>query len=190
VLAAQFESFRDPLIMLVSVPMSICGALLFLNIFGMTNNFQLTKFPGMTLNLYTQVGLLTLVGVITKHGILIVEFANKLQLNSGLPKREAIEEAASIRLRPVLMTTAALVVAMVPLLTAFGPGASARFSMGLVIAGGMTVGTLFTLFVVPAMYLYLGRDYAASGRATRPATLIPPSHPDSDSFPDAEDPVH
>jgi multidrug efflux pump len=190
VLAAQFESFRDPLIMLVSVPMSICGALLFLNIFGMTNNFQLTKFPGMTLNLYTQVGLLTLVGVITKHGILIVEFANKLQLNSGLPKREAIEEAASIRLRPVLMTTAALVVAMVPLLTAFGPGASARFSMGLVIAGGMTVGTLFTLFVVPAMYLYLGRDYAASGHAARPATMIPPSHPDSDSFPDAEDPVH
>lgn len=160
VLAAQFESFTDPLIMLVSVPMSICGALLFLNIFGMTNQFQLTSFPGMTLNLYTQVGLLTLVGVITKHGILIVEFANKLQIG-GMPKREAIEEAASIRLRPVLMTTAALVVAMIPLLTATGPGASARFCMGLVIAAGMTIGTLFTLYVVPAMYLYLGRDYAA-----------------------------
>ena len=175
VLAAQFESFRDPLIMLVSVPMSICGALLFLNIFGMTNNFQLTKFPGMTLNLYTQVGLLTLVGVITKHGILIVEFANKLQQNTGLSKREAIEEAASIRLRPVLMTTAALVVAMIPLLTAFGPGAAARFSMGLVIAAGMTIGTLFTLFVVPAMYLYLGRDYAASGGHAPAVQPTPPS---------------
>ncbi|MGH8518109.1 MAG: efflux RND transporter permease subunit, partial [Panacagrimonas sp.] len=115
VLAAQFESFRDPLIMMVSVPMSICGALLFLNIMAMTNSFQLTQIPGMTLNLYTQVGLLTLVGVITKHGILIVEFANKLQENQGLSKRDAIEEATSIRLRPVLMTTAALVVAMIPL---------------------------------------------------------------------------
>jgi multidrug efflux pump len=171
VLAAQFESFRDPLIMLVSVPMSIAGALLFLNIFAMTNNFQLTKLPGMTLNLYTQVGLLTLVGVITKHGILIVEFANKLQQTMGLSKREAIEEASSIRLRPVLMTTAALVVAMIPLLTAFGPGASARFSMGLVIAAGMTIGTLFTLYVVPAMYLYIGRDYAALRGRTATRTV-------------------
>lgn len=177
VLAAQFESFRDPLIMLVSVPMSICGALLFLNIFGMTNNFQLTKFPGMTLNLYTQVGLLTLVGVITKHGILIVEFANKLQQKEGLSKRDAIEEATSIRLRPVLMTTAALVVAMIPLLTAFGPGAAARFSMGLVITAGMTIGTAFTLFVVPAMYLYLGRDYAAlSKTSSAPASPAARAH--------------
>ena len=161
VLAAQFESFRDPLIMLVTVPMSICGALLFLNIFGMTNGMGLTGFPGMTLNIYTQVGLVTLIGVISKHGILIVEFANKLQRDQGRSKREAIEEAASIRLRPVLMTTAALVVAMVPLLIATGPGAASRFSMGMVIASGMTIGTLFTLFVVPAMYLYIGRDYAA-----------------------------
>ena len=100
VLAAQFESFRDPLIMLVTVPMSICGALLFLNIFGITNGLKLTHFPGMTLNIYTQVGLVTLIGVISKHGILIVEFANKLQQNQGLAKRAAIEEAASIRLRP------------------------------------------------------------------------------------------
>ncbi|MGQ0530647.1 MAG: efflux RND transporter permease subunit [Panacagrimonas sp.] len=171
VLAAQFESFRDPLIMLVSVPMSICGALLLLNLFAMTNNFQLTTFPGMTLNLYTQVGLLTLVGVITKHGILIVEFANKLQQTMGLSKREAIEEASSIRLRPVLMTTAALVVAMIPLLTAYGPGASARFSMGLVIAAGMTIGTLFTLYVVPAMYLYLGRDLRGQGAAVPVAAV-------------------
>jgi multidrug efflux pump len=163
VLAAQFESFRDPLIMLVTVPMSICGALLLINIFGITNGMQMTRFPGMTLNIYTQVGLITLIGVISKHGILIVEFANKLQ-EQGMGKREAIEEAASIRLRPVLMTTAALVVAMVPLLFAAGPGAAARFSIGLVIAAGMTIGTLFTLYVVPAMYVYIGRDYAAAAR--------------------------
>lgn len=154
VLAAQFESFRDPLIMLVTVPMSICGALFFLNLLGM---FQI---KGATLNIYTQVGLMTLIGVISKHGILIVEFANQLQAN-GMRKRAAIEEASSIRLRPVLMTTAALVVAMIPLLIANGPGAAARFSMGLVIVTGMTVGTLFTLFVVPAMYMLLGRDSAS-----------------------------
>jgi multidrug efflux pump len=163
VLAAQFESFRDPLIMLVTVPMSVCGALLFINIFAITNGMQLTDFPGMTLNIYTQVGLVTLIGVISKHGILIVEFANKLQ-ERGMGKREAIEEASSIRLRPVLMTTAALVIAMVPLLLASGPGAGSRFSIGLVIAAGMTIGTLFTLYVVPAMYLYIGRDHAAAAR--------------------------
>ena len=153
VLAAQFESFRDPLIMLVTVPMSICGALLCLNVLAL---FQVT---GATLNIYTQVGLVTLIGVISKHGILIVEFANRLQ-DEGTPKRRAIEEAAAVRLRPVLMTTAALVLAMVPLLLASGPGASARFSMGLVIASGMTIGTLFTLYVLPAMYMYLAKDAA------------------------------
>ena len=151
VLSAQFESFRDPLIMLVTVPMSICGALLCLNIAAM---FQV---PGASINIYTQVGLVTLIGVIAKHGILIVEFANQLQ-RQGHERRLAIEEAAAIRLRPVLMTTAALVLAMIPLLIATGPGAASRFSMGLVIATGMTIGTVFTLFVVPAMYLYLGRD--------------------------------
>jgi multidrug efflux pump len=148
VLAAQFESFRDPIVMLVTVPMSICGALIFVSL-GLT-----------TINIYTQVGLVTLIGVISKHGILIVEFANRLQ-EQGRSKREAIEEAAAIRLRPVLMTTAALVLAVVPLLIATGPGAAARFAIGLVIATGMTIGTAFTLFVVPAVYLYLGRDYAA-----------------------------
>ncbi|WP_323847391.1 efflux RND transporter permease subunit [Microbulbifer magnicolonia] len=147
VLAAQFESWRDPLIMLVTVPMSVCGAMIFVSL-GFT-----------TLNIYTQVGLVTLIGVISKHGILIVEFANKLQ-QGGLDKRTAVEEAASIRLRPVLMTTASLVLAMVPLLLAAGPGGGARFAMGLVVATGMTIGTLFTLFVVPAMYLYLGREFA------------------------------
>jgi multidrug efflux pump len=98
--------------------------------------------------------------VISKHGILIVEFANKLQIERGLSKREAIEQAAAIRLRPVLMTTAALVFAMIPLLIASGPGAASRFSMGVVIASGMTIGTMFTLFVLPAFYLYLARDHA------------------------------
>lgn len=162
VLAAQFESFRDPLIMLVTVPMSISGALLVLNI------FSLFQFPGATLNIYTQVGLVTLIGVIAKHGILIVEFANKLQ-QEGKSRREAIEEAAAIRLRPVLMTTAALVLAMVPLLVATGPGAVARFSMGLVIAAGMTLGTLFTLYVLPSVYLYIGRDYERDRQAAASA---------------------
>jgi len=162
VLAAQFESFRDPLIMLVTVPMSISGALLCLNVLAL---FQVN---GATLNIYTQVGLVTLIGVISKHGILIVEFANRLQ-EEGMAKREAIEEAASVRLRPVLMTTAALVLAMLPLLMADGPGAAARFSMGLVIASGMTIGTLFTLYVLPAVYMYLGRDLAAA-RGVKAAT--------------------
>ena len=151
VLAAQYESWRDPLIMLVTVPMAICGAMIFVSL-GFT-----------TLNIYTQVGLVTLIGVISKHGILIVEFANKLQDEQGLSRREAIEEAAGIRLRPVLMTTAALVFAMAPLLLASGAGAAARFSMGLVIATGMTLGTAFTLFVLPAMYLYLARGQATAG---------------------------
>jgi multidrug efflux pump len=156
VLAAQFESFRDPIIMLVTVPMSVCGAMIFVSL-GLT-----------TLNIYTQVGLVTLIGVISKHGILIVEFANRLR-EQGRTKREAIEQAAAIRLRPVLMTTAALVMAMVPLLTASGPGAAARFSMGLVIAAGMTIGTVFTLFVVPAIYLYLAhRERAPAALMARP----------------------
>jgi len=164
VLSAQFESFRDALIMLLTVPMAICGALLTLNVLalvaGMLQFAGIEAFPGMSINIYTQVGLVTLVGVISKHGILIVEFANKLQTEQGLGKREAIEQATSIRLRPVLMTTAALVFAMIPLLIASGPGAASRFSMGVVIASGMAIGTAFTLFVLPAFYLYLARDHA------------------------------
>ncbi len=163
VLSAQFESFRDALIMLLTVPMAICGALLVLNVLAIASGILgfagIEAFPGMSINIYTQVGLVTLVGVISKHGILIVEFANKLQ-EQGLSKREAIEEATAIRLRPVLMTTAALVFAMIPLLIAKGPGAASRFSMGTVIASGMTIGTLFTLFVLPAFYLYLARDHS------------------------------
>src|SRR5690554_502399 len=170
VLSAQFESWRDPVIMLVTVPMSVAGALLALNIvaiinglggfLGATMGFQFEPFPGASMNIYTQVGLLTLIGVISKHGILIVEFANKLQ-EEGRSKRQAIEEASAIRLRPVLMTTAAFVLAMVPLLIASGPGNGARFAMGLVVSTGMTIGTAFTLFIVPAVYLYIGRDLQA-----------------------------
>ncbi|HEV2334391.1 MAG TPA: efflux RND transporter permease subunit, partial [Stellaceae bacterium] len=140
VLAAQFESLRDPLVILVSVPMSICGALMPL-FFGLA-----------TLNIYTQVGLVTLIGLISKHGILMVEFANQLQLQEGLDRRRAIERAARVRLRPILMTTAAMVVGLVPLLTAAGAGAASRFSIGVVVVAGMSVGTLFTLFVLPAVY--------------------------------------
>ena len=144
-LAAQFESFRDPLVILVTVPLSICGALIPL-------------FLGFaTLNIYTQVGLVTLIGLISKHGILIVEFANHLRLDKGLSVREAIEEAAAIRLRPILMTTAAMVFGMVPLLVASGAGAVSRFDIGLVIATGMSVGTLFTLFVLPSIYTLLAK---------------------------------
>jgi len=178
VLSAQFESFRDALIMLLTVPMAICGALLALNVLALVANILsfagIEAFPGMSINIYTQVGLVTLVGVISKHGILIVEFANKLQ-EQGRSKREAIEEATGIRLRPVLMTTAALVFAMVPLLIAEGPGAASRFSMGVVIASGMTIGTMFTLFVLPAFYLYLARDHQAGrAREAEPAALPQP----------------
>ncbi len=147
VLAAQFESFRDPLIILVSVPMSLCGALIPLTL------------GAATINIYTQVGLVTLIGLISKHGILMVEFANKLQEEKGMSVREAIEEAASIRLRPILMTTAAIVLAVFPLILATGAGAASRYSIGLVIATGMTIGTAFTLFVVPAMYTLIARDH-------------------------------
>jgi multidrug efflux pump len=118
-----------------------------------------------SVNIYTQVGLITLIGLIAKNGILIVEFANQLQIRDGLGKREAVERASAIRLRPILMTTVAMIVAMVPLLTASGPGAVSRFDIGLVIATGLGIGTLFTLFVVPAVYLLLARDHAARVRA-------------------------
>jgi len=150
-LAALFESFRDPLIVLISVPMSICGAMIFIAL----------GVGGATINIYTQVGLVTLIGLISKHGILIVQFANDLQ-KEGKKKREAIEMAASIRLRPILMTTAAMVLGVVPLMTASGAGAVSRFSIGLVIASGISIGTFFTLFMVPAMYLLLAHEFKKS----------------------------
>jgi len=147
VLAAQFESFRDPLIVMTSVPMAIFGAMVFI-------------FLGFaTLNIYTEVGLVTLIGLIAKHGILIVQYANDEQ-RRGKSKREAIETAAGIRLRPILMTSAAMVLGVVPLVIASGAGAVSRNNMGMVIATGISIGTLFTLFVVPSMYLLLAEDHS------------------------------
>jgi len=154
VLAAQFESFRDPLIMLVSVPMSICGALIFISL-----GFA-------TINIYTQVGLITLIGLISKHGILIVQFANQRQ-REGESKRQAVEEAASVRLRPILMTTAAMVLGVLPLLLATGAGAVSRFDIGLVVFTGLTIGTAFTLFVVPAIYMLLAKEHRDERSPTR-----------------------
>ena len=159
VLAAQFESLRDPFVILVSVPMSICGALLPL-------------FLGLgTLNIYTQIGLVTLIGLISKHGILMVEFANELQRNEDLDRRSAIERAARVRLRPILMTTAAMVVGLFPLLAASGAGAASRFAIGLVIVSGMLIGTLFTLFVLPAVYTMLAADHRPATNAQRTEEL-------------------
>jgi multidrug efflux pump len=163
-LAALFGSFRDPLIILVSVPMSLAGALLFIY-FGV---------HGATLNIYSEVGLVTLMGLISKHGILMVEVANEQQA-LGMGKRAAIEHAALLRLRPILMTTAAMVLGVMPLVFASGAGAAARFAMGMVIASGLSIGTLFTLFVVPAFYLVLARTHEGAvvlqgrGAAWRPA---------------------
>jgi multidrug efflux pump len=159
-LSAQFESFRDPAVILVSVPMALFGALLFINL-GFT-----------TLNIYTQVGLVTLLGLISKHGILIVQFANQLQ-REGRPKLAAIEEAAAVRLRPILMTTAALVMGVVPLVIASGAGAAGRRSMGIVIFSGLSIGTLFTLFIVPAVYVMLAADHARERARERAGQVSP-----------------
>jgi multidrug efflux pump len=150
VLAAQYESLRDPLIILITVPLSICGALIPL------------ALGWATVNIYTQIGLVTLIGLISKHGILMVEFANELQVHEQLNRVDAIIMAARMRLRPILMTTAAMVVGLVPLLFASGAGANSRFGLGVVIVSGMVVGTLFTLFVLPTMYSFLARNHAAS----------------------------
>ncbi len=160
-LSAQFESFRDPIVILVSVPLALFGALIFI-------------FWGFaSINIYTEVGLVTLMGLISKHGILIVEVARQLQ-KSGKTKREAIEEAAAVRLRPILMTTAAMVFGVVPLVIASGAGAAGRHAMGLVIFTGMSIGTLFTLFVVPAMYMAIGSvHHAQEPSAQTPGAASP-----------------
>ncbi len=147
-LAALFESFRDPFTVMISVPMSICGALIFVSL----------GVGGATLNIYTEVGLVTLIGLISKHGILIVQFANDLQ-REGKTKRQAVEMAASIRLRPILMTTISMVFGVIPLIMASGAGAVSRYNIGLVIATGLSIGTLFTLFVVPAIYMFLAEEH-------------------------------
>ena len=149
-LAMQFESFRDPLIVLVTLPMAITGALVFLYL------------GAATINIYTEVGLITLIGLITKQGILIVQFANVIQETEGLDRRAAVKKASSIRLRPILMTTGAMVFGALPLVFATGPGAVSRFDIGLVIAAGLAIGALFSLYVVPVVYTYLARDRRTS----------------------------
>jgi multidrug efflux pump len=161
VLAAQFNSFRDPFVILAgSVPLAIFGALIFvfLKIPDPNTPFW-THGWTTTLNIYSQVGLVTLVGLVSKNGILIVEFANKLQLQGGT-KLDAVREAAMTRLRPILMTTAATIAGHFPLTLVSGAGAAARNSIGLVLVGGLSVGTLFTLFVVPSIYMLVARDHS------------------------------
>ena len=160
VLAAQFNSFRDPFVILAgSVPLAMFGALLFTFLKMPDPNVPFwTRGWTTTLNIYSQVGLVTLVGLVSKNGILIVEFANNLQL-AGLPKLEAVREAAMTRLRPILMTSAATIAGHFPLTLVTGAGAAARNSIGLVLVGGMFVGTLFTLFVVPSIYMLVARDH-------------------------------
>jgi multidrug efflux pump len=163
VLTAQFESFRDPIVIMVSVPLAVCGALTPLYL-GFT-----------TLNIYTQIGLVTLIGLISKHGILMVSFANQIQRVEGLDRVAAIRRAAAVRLRPVLMTTGAMVAGLVPLVFAEGAGARGRFAIGIVVVMGMLVGTLFTLFVLPTIYSLIGADH----RDTEPERAEPESGSDS-----------
>jgi multidrug efflux pump len=184
VLAAQFNSFRDPLIILLgSVPLAMFGALI----------FSFLKMPGQgmpfftngwttTLNIYSQVGLVTLIGLVSKNGILIVQFANELQ-RTGLPKIQAVREAALIRLRPVLMTSAATICGHFPLTLVTGAGAAARNSIGITVVAGMALGTLFTLLVIPSIYVliakqHIGEERGAIGRSfelseTAPTSVAP-----------------
>lgn len=156
-LAALFNSFRDPLVVLISVPMSICGAMLFVSL----------GVGKASLNIYSEVGLVTLIGLISKHGILIVQFANDLQ-KSGKSKREALEIAAVTRFRPILMTTFAMVFGVIPLIIATGAGAVSRYNLGLVIFTGISIGTFFTLFVVPSVYLLLAKNHSHDQALTEP----------------------
>src|SRR5690606_4916669 len=158
VLAAQFESWVDPFVILLAVPLAAFGAFLALTLSGHGS-----------FNIYSQIGLITLVGLIAKHGILIVEFSNQLQ-EAGRSKFDAVVEASSLRLRPILMTTGAMVFGALPLAIATGAGAESRNQIGLVIVGGMAIGTFFTLFVVPVIYLLIGRDHhKAKATKTNPA---------------------
>ena len=163
VLAAQFNSFRDPFVILAgSVPLAMFGALIFtfLKFTGPPGlHFRLTDGWTTTLNIYSQVGLVTLVGLVSKNGILIAQFAN-LQQQAGMSKIEAVHSAATMRLRPILMVTVATVFGHFPLTLVTGPGAVARNSIGVVLVGGMTIGTLFTLFVVPSVYVLIAKDHS------------------------------
>src|SRR2546430_1950046 len=175
VLAAQFNSFRDPFVILAgSVPLAMFGALIFTFLkFGAPPgiSFPLTQGWTTTLNIYSQVGLVTLVGLVSKNGILIVEFANTQQL-AGLSKLAAVKAAAATRLRPILMTTVATVVGHFPLTLVTGAGAVARNSIGIVLVGGMTIGTLFTLFLVPSLYVLIAKDHRGDRAAEAPAAPV------------------
>ena len=172
VLASQFESIRDPLVILITVPLAISGALVVMAAGPLINYapsliamklFGVSIAPGTwvppTMNIYTQVGLITLVGLITKHGILIAEVAKEEQLHHGLNRIDAVKKAAAMRLRPILMTTAAMVAGLIPLLSATGAGAVSRMGIGVVIVAGLSIGTLFTLFILPVIYSFLGSDH-------------------------------
>ena len=160
VLSAQFESFVDPFVIMLSVPLSMVGALLAL------------KYTESTLNVYSQIGLITLVGLITKHGILIVEFSNQLR-TQGMTAMAAVHQAATLRLRPILMTTGAMVLGAIPLALATGAGSESRRQIGWVIVGGMTLGTLLTIFVVPTMYSLLARKTTPGPNMTVVEETVP-----------------
>jgi multidrug efflux pump len=161
-LAAQFESFVSPFVIILTVPLAALGALLALMLFG------------GTLNVYSKVGLVMLIGLITKHGILIVEFANQMR-EQGMDRAKAVVEAATLRLRPILMTTGAMVLGAVPLAIATGAGAEARQQIGLVIVGGLMVGTLFTLYIIPTVYVLVGGRAARAESAGGPLPAKAPS---------------
>jgi multidrug efflux pump len=165
VLAAQFESFVDPLVIMLSVPLSMIGALLAL------------KWSGGSLNVYSQIGLITLVGLITKHGILIVEFTNQLR-EQGFSTVDAVVKAASQRLRPILMTTGAMVLGAMPLALASGAGAESRTQIGWVIVGGMSLGTMLTIFVVPTMYMLFARSKVPGANHAVAKDVLAPHHDD------------
>jgi len=160
VLAAQYESFKDPLVILITVPLAICGALIPL------------WLGFATMNIYTQIGLVTLIGLISKHGILMVSFANDIQKHQGLSPMDAMLHAAMIRMRPVLMTTAAMVSGLIPLMFATGAGAASRYSIGLVVVTGLLIGTFFTLFVLPTIYTLLARDHRETSASERERELL------------------
>jgi multidrug efflux pump len=163
VLAAQYESMRDPLIILTTVPLAMFGAIV-------------PMFLGeVTMNIYSQVGLITLIGLVSKHGILIVEFANRIQKADNLPPVEAVTKAASIRLRPILMTSFSTVLGIMPLVIATGAGAASRQAIGITIVFGFTIGTLFTLFVLPVIYTFFAGDHRPTveeSEALAPSQLV------------------
>jgi multidrug efflux pump len=154
-LAAQFESFRDSLVILVTIPMAICGALIPLYV------GQYMGASWASLNIYTQLGLVTLIGLISKQGIMVVEFANHLQVHEGLNKYDAIVRSSSQRLRPILMTVSAMVVGVIPLVLSIGAGAISRNCIGVVISSGLAIGAVFSLFMLPVVYMYLATDKSA-----------------------------